>query len=1065
MTSKIIQGVLLDSSGNPISSAKIRFVSTATKSVLNSVETDYPVGGNGAYNFSVQFGIYTIQICRRDEVQFRTVCANTYVYDTNTQTLEELIKAQEHIQEISPEIIKEMMDILTQTNAARADAEDSADAAAASASIATTKASEASTAASNAATSATTATTKANAASTSATNAATSATTATTKATAAATSATSAAESATNAATSATTATTKATEAATSATNAATSATEAATSATNSATSAATATTKASEAAASAAMATAKATEAATSATNAAGSATTATTKANAATTKAQEAGTYATNAAISANTATAKAQESSTSAAASAASETNASTKAQEASNSATAALESKTVATAKAQEASASAIAAKTSETNAAASESNSANSASYAEMDRLMTTNYMEQTLIYTQESQAAASAAAESKRLAKASEDAALMYRDNTNASAHQAEESANRAETYSTSALNSATTATNKATEATTAANAATTKAAESVTSANDSATSAMAAKTSETNASASELAAKNAETSSINASQTATTAANTATTKAAAAATNANEAAQSAALAAGALIEAGPVDLSTGVYPEPIKDAQGNNRSCFWKVIVAGAVDNTSYGVGDSLVYSRELPGYYKIDNTESVTSVNGQQGVVSLSKADVGLDNVDNTSDVDKPISTEQQSALNLKANLASPALTGTPSAPTATVGTSTTQIATTAFVNAEIANDAAPKSHVGTTGTAHGVATTSVAGFMDPLDKVKLDSLSNYTHPASGVTTGTYKSVTVDENGHITAGTNPTTLDGYGITDAAKTQSSINFGGSAMAITTAAFITQLTNLGAFNSMYWCTKAGWSYAGNNYITDTGVGAIQLAGCTVEVIGGSTSAYTIRIHTAPAVSVGGAIPNADFVYVNHGDAYLPKWHKIYNTDNKPTADDVGLGNVPNTVHSNLNVANTVAVRDDAGDLAVRLLRPEYTNQSDMYGAIAFRGAASGDNYLRFCNNPSAVRNWLGTGTNLSSGISNKQYTITTGAGLYASSWVLPGDTTRRTVLIYWNGVNPAQENVGTTYVYGGLVVTISASGVIANSGNAMWSLETVVKVV
>lgn len=42
-------------------------------------------------------------------------------------------------------------------------------------------------------------------------------------------------------------------------------------------------------------------------------------------------------------------------------------------------------------------------------------------------------------------------------------------------------------------------------------------------------------------------------------------------------------------------------------------------------------------------------------------------------------------------------------------------------------------------------------------------------------------YTHPTSGVTAGTYKSVTVDANGHVTKGTNPTTLAGYGITDAA--------------------------------------------------------------------------------------------------------------------------------------------------------------------------------------------------------------------------------------------------------------------------------------------
>lgn len=52
---------------------------------------------------------------------------------------------------------------------------------------------------------------------------------------------------------------------------------------------------------------------------------------------------------------------------------------------------------------------------------------------------------------------------------------------------------------------------------------------------------------------------------------------------------------------------------------------------------------------------------------------------------------------------------------------------------------------------------------------------------EKNKLYGLSNYIHPGSGVSAGTYKSVTVNEQGHVTAGANPTTLSGYGITDAA--------------------------------------------------------------------------------------------------------------------------------------------------------------------------------------------------------------------------------------------------------------------------------------------
>ncbi|HEY9351618.1 MAG TPA: hypothetical protein VIP28_00145, partial [Nocardioides sp.] len=53
------------------------------------------------------------------------------------------------------------------------------------------------------------------------------------------------------------------------------------------------------------------------------------------------------------------------------------------------------------------------------------------------------------------------------------------------------------------------------------------------------------------------------------------------------------------------------------------------------------------------------------------VSSVNGRIGIVTLSKADVGLTNADNTSDANKPVSTATQTALNLKANSASPALT----------------------------------------------------------------------------------------------------------------------------------------------------------------------------------------------------------------------------------------------------------------------------------------------------------------------------------------------------------------------------------------------------------
>jgi len=125
---------------------------------------------------------------------------------------------------------------------------------------------------------------------------------------------------------------------------------------------------------------------------------------------------------------------------------------------------------------------------------------------------------------------------------------------------------------------------------------------------------------------------------------------------------------------------------------------------------------------------------------------------LVSLVKADVGLDNVDNTSDANKSVSTATQTALDAKAPLASPALTGVPTAPTAASGTNTTQLATTAFV-------------------------TAATGSFLPL--------------AGGTMTGSIQGATLNLNNN--AGTNTTTIGG-GSTSGATT-----IGGGSIAVTPA--------------------------------------------------------------------------------------------------------------------------------------------------------------------------------------------------------------------------------------------------------------------------
>jgi len=80
----------------------------------------------------------------------------------------------------------------------------------------------------------------------------------------------------------------------------------------------------------------------------------------------------------------------------------------------------------------------------------------------------------------------------------------------------------------------------------------------------------------------------------------------------------------------------------------------------------------------------------------------------LTLTKAKVGLTNVDDTSDANKPVSTATQTALNLKADLANPTFTGTVTLPANTISQSmmaddsvgTNEIAGLAVTTAKIAD-----------------------------------------------------------------------------------------------------------------------------------------------------------------------------------------------------------------------------------------------------------------------------------------------------------------------------------------------------------------------------
>ena len=103
------------------------------------------------------------------------------------------------------------------------------------------------------------------------------------------------------------------------------------------------------------------------------------------------------------------------------------------------------------------------------------------------------------------------------------------------------------------------------------------------------------------------------------------------------------------------------------------------------------------------------------------------------ITKSDVGLSNVDNTADSAKPVSTAAQSALDLKAPLASPTFTGTVTLPAGTVTSG--MIADGAIVDSDISGAAA-------------IATSKISGLDTALDLKAPLASPTFTGTVSGIT-----------------------------------------------------------------------------------------------------------------------------------------------------------------------------------------------------------------------------------------------------------------------------------------------------------------------------
>ncbi len=303
-----------------------------------------------------------------------------------------------------------------------------------------------------------------------------------------------------------------------------------------------------------------------------------------------------------------------------------------------------------------------------------------------------------------------------------------------------------------------------------------------------------------------------------------------------------------------------------------------------------------------------------------------------STSKTDIGLGNVDNTSDLNKPVSTATQTALNLKQNqlngtgfvkasgttisydnstylststaastylpIANPTATGTLTAPTIANSLGATFATTSGSVSVGTTSTSA-KLNVTTTGAAGAIFTTADYGLIDLTNGTSRLRLQNYDNTPRIATVGAYslvfapnevEKVRIFSNGRV--GINTTTDAGY-LTDINGT------------------------LRTANDAYFATTSG----------NVGIGTTTPASKLHIVGGGSTTSLsnlnttlTTRIDNAnPAISLG-------FGYTGSDVLFQQSYNNVNNTATNlslnPFGGNVGIGTTTPVASAILDITST-----------------------------------------------------------------------------------------------------------------------------------------------
>jgi hypothetical protein len=298
-----------------------------------------------------------------------------------------------------------------------------------------------------------------------------------------------------------------------------------------------------------------------------------------------------------------------------------------------------------------------------------------------------------------------------------------------------------------------------------------------------------------------------------------------------------------------------------------------------------------------------------------------------------VGLGNVDNTSDANKPVSTATQAALDLKADLSSPTFTGTVVLPnTTSVGTvSSTEIGYLDGVTSSIQTQIDTKA-ASTDVSAHTSATTSVHGISDTAQLA-------YKNAADQTFTGNLE------------------VDGNMTVDGNLTVNGTTFNASATTITIEDNLVQLAHQNAANTVDLGIVVAYNdgtakHAG--IVRDVSAnkwklfeGVTDEPSTTVNFAQGTLDDLEVADITASSATIGN-VSNTELQYLDgvtssiqtQLDAKAPTASPTFTgTVSGITKSMVGLGNVDNTSDANKPVSTATQT---ALDLKANLASPTFT---------------------------------------------------------------------------------------------------------------------------